>query len=645
MKFIITILFLLVYSSYSQFEELENENLFENTLIESEESEIFDDIEYYIVHPISLQNTNSLFLSRLPLINSEIAVRIVDLVQVQGINNYKALFDSLDLSQAQRYVLTNCTYFSQSRRSIPANLNVRIRTNYQFENVAGFEKSKFQGDKLNYYTKVSSNFNNMSGGILFDKDVGEPNYFDFISGYLSWDYSNFHIIVGDYSVEFGLGNILWRNFGFRKSPDVISPMRYEAKGILPYRSSIESNFFRGIAISNIYSLVKKSDLKFSLFVSKQFRHSTIDSIESLVTSLKNDGLFRTDLEISRKGNLEENILGSMIDYRIKNLQVSIAGFYYEYPFKLATQSSSVFKGKNGKNLSLFASYNLKNNYLRTEISRDAENYISAKLNYIVRENNYDFTVGLRSFPEFYRAQYGYIFGESSSASNEFGVYAGFDLKKFKNIKISIYADFYSTYGRTYYIPLNVSGVDLLSDFLYEINRDMLINLRFRYEIKNQLIELNNIKLIENIYRVSFRSDLKAKITDASYCRMRFEVVNRDRELNKAEEWGFAIFGEYKAEIFYNFSVGLRMSYYDTDSFNSAIWQYEYTMPGYAFNFPLYAHGMRFYLFTDYEINKFIRFWIKYSLLQKNNVKNISSGYNEIKGNKDNRLTVQLDFYF
>lgn len=645
MNYALLIFLILVYSSFSQFEDLSNENLFENTLVDTEDSEILDEIEYYRVYPIPLQKTNSIELSRLPLIDRELATKIIDLVQLQGIRNYNELFDSLSLSEVEKYILKNCTYYHQPTSPSSRYVDIRIRSNYQIEDVAGFEKGKFQGDKLDYYSRINANFDIISGGILLNKDAGEPNNFDFISGYLSANISNLNFIIGDYSIEFGLGNILWRNFGFRKGADAINPIRYKGKGILPYRSSIESNFFRGLAVSQLFVFDKNSDLKLNLFASRQYRHSTIDTVLNIVKSLKNDGLFRTDSEISRKNNLEENILGSIIEYRFRSLQISFAGFYYQYPYELSTQSSSNFTGKSGKNLSIFASYNIKNHFFRTEISQDASQCISAKLNYIVRDDYYDFTVGLRNFPELYRAQFGYIFGESSSPANEFGVYTGFIWKKFTNTKISFYADYYNTYGGTYYVPLNVSGVDLLGDYVRNFTDDWLINLRFRYEIKTEALNINNQKLVINSDRTSLRIELKAKIAEEMYCRMRLEIARRDYDSVKSEEWGSVIFGEYKTKILEKLNFGFRLSYYDTESYDSAIWQYEYTMPGYAFSYPLYGKGMRFYIYSDYKINEYLKFWLKYTLLFKNNVTAISSGYNEIQGFGSSRVTAQLDFYF
>ncbi len=643
MKYKFLLLLVISHICFSQFEELSNEQLFESSVIELDESEIFDDIEHYGMYPISLTKANSILISRLPLIDRDLAIRIVDLIQLQGIKDYKVLFDSLDLSDIQRYILKTCTYLYPTDTRYPS-MNWRFRSNYQIENVKGFEKNNFLGNKFDYYSRFDANYDVLKGGVLLNKDAGEPDNFDFISGYLNSEVSGFNILLGDYSIEFGLGNMLWRNFGLRKGAEVINPARYKGKGILPYRSSIESNFFRGIAITKYIVINNDSEIKFDAFVSRQFRHSTIDSVNNIVTSIKNDGLFRTNTEISKKNDLREDIIGGIFNYRINRFQFSIAGFHFNYPLELATQSSYVYKGKGGSNLSFFMSYSDDEHLLMTEITQDVGIQIASKLHYIFKANFFDMTVAMRYFPESYRAQFGYIFGENSSPTNEFGIYTGLTLKKIPNSKISIYADFYKTLGRTYYIPAIVSGTDLLGDFVYNFGRDFIGNLRFRYEIKNDFISDGTPKLLTKSDRISLRCELRANTTDKGFCRMRVEVCRKFYYAVKPSEMGVLIFGEYKTQIFENFNIGSRLSYYNTDSYNSAIWQYEYTMPGYALTYPLYGQGIRLYMYGDYKISQYIRIWVKYTQLLKNNQKVISSGYNEIEGFKSNRLTAQLDFY-
>jgi len=57
---------------------------------------------------------------------------------------------------------------------------------------------------------------------------------------------------------------------------------------------------------------------------------------------------------------------------------------------------------------------------------------------------------------------------------------------------------------------------------------------------------------------------------------------------------------------------------------------------------LFGKGLRWYLSTRYEIGAGIDLWVKYARTQKEGVKSMGSGADEILGDVDNRLTFQLE---
>ena len=63
------------------------------------------------------------------------------------------------------------------------------------------------------------------------------------------------------------------------------------------------------------------------------------------------------------------------------------------------------------------------------------------------------------------------------------------------------------------------------------------------------------------------------------------------------------------------------------------------------NLPLYGEGIRWYFMIKYNIISSLRVSIKYSETIRNNVTSIGTGYAEIIGGLDNKISLQIDFNY
>ena len=92
-------------------------------------------------------------------------------------------------------------------------------------------------------------------------------------------------------------------------------------------------------------------------------------------------------------------------------------------------------------------------------------------------------------------------------------------------------------------------------------------------------------------------------------------------------------------------IGARATLFQTDSYNSSVWQFEYAMPGFMSTTALYGAGSRFYIYSNIHIMNEISLIARYSITSKNQTKSISTGYNEILDNSNQVLSFQLDVGF
>jgi hypothetical protein len=144
-------------------------------------------------------------------------------------------------------------------------------------------------------------------------------------------------------------------------------------------------------------------------------------------------------------------------------------------------------------------------------------------------------------------------------------------------------------------------------------------------------------------RLNVRLDYEGRIVRGLNYRLRLDGVMVDFEDYFNQELGLVGFAELKYQVLEDLGIGGRLTKFSTASYESAIWQYEAIFPGYTISQPLYYNGTRYYLFIKYSPIKDLTLRIRYTMLTKFNVEKLGSGYEEISGNEDNRIYLQIDF--
>lgn len=198
----------------------------------------------------------------------------------------------------------------------------------------------YAGGPERIYTRATAAYRrNVSVNVTLETDPGEAFRWDPGTGTYGYDYVSMHaavmdvgridaLVVGDFIAEFGQGVALWRASGFGKGPDAVGGPGRVGRGIRPYGSVDENNFFRGAALS--LSLTPR--LVATAFASRRTLDASLgvpDSLDladpdlppgaldgTLVTSLSADGLHRTERELERKDALGETLVGAAAEYRL-----------------------------------------------------------------------------------------------------------------------------------------------------------------------------------------------------------------------------------------------------------------------------------------------------------------------------------------
>ncbi len=643
MRFYVLIILTVIYSSsvlFSQdYDESYLESILEKISAETGTSPIMDEIQKYIDKPLYLKTSTAEELLQIPGFSTSIAQMIL-IISLEPDATYDKIDSELNLTDEQMYILKLCTTLdgpSKSKKSF-----IRLRNQEQFQTQRGFETDSFKGSSLNLYAKSSIYYKNISAGFLLDKDPGEQFVTNFSSGFISGKVLNTHFIIGDYFVENGMGSILWKSYGMRKGAEVISPAMQIGSGIKPYRSTIDYNYFRGLAVQNNWKLSKSSNLSSILWASYSPRGANIDSSGRFATSLYSTGYYRTNNEIEKLNAINEKSFGGNLELQLASLKFGITSYLLDYSKEITSTSKTAFNGRTGFLSSAYFFLFFVHSSYAAEISSDAKGNIAGKSSAQFNFGDVELAFHYRYFKPEFRSPYGYNLGESDAPANETGLYSGILWKAGEKLDVALYIDLYKNISETKYLPIPKKGIDVFSELDFDITSKTKIRLRLRNEISTDSYKNENdsySSFTKNISRVRFdfiQSFKKIKLY------MRGEGVYASFEDIYPDEKGFLAFADLCWELFSELKFGGRFTYFSTDSYESAIWQFESIVPGYYLTFPLYGKGAKFYIYAGYSLIDDVSLWLRYSILTKKGVESMGSGYNEIQGNTDSRLYLQLD---
>ncbi len=620
------------------------ENLLEKISQDNEQTPQLDEIEYFIINKIYLADAEIDDLMKLPEFSFSDAERILKFVKANPFTTFRTMADSLNLTREQLIILKLCTGIQK-----PTKKNIfysRIRNENSLNQIRGFEDSSFKGDRLDLYQKYKFFYDTYEASLIISKNAGEKSIFDFYSSYLKMNFSGYDILLGDFYVQSGFGNNLWKGLGLRKGSDAISPAVQYGSGITPNNSTMDNGFFRGIGITKAYVMSKNSSLKALLHFSYTPRSGTADSLNN-ITSIYQLGLYRTENEISKKNKFNERMAGANLEYNYFGLKAGLNSFYLDYDKSMVTESATSFSGKGGMLNSIYTYYRFSPFTVGAELSKDAEFHTGFQSGMQYETSNLSAALHFRAFPSIYRSPYGYMFGETYTPANQTGIYLGLKYRVSANLSFSGYTDFYQSVKPTYSVPYPVKGSDffLQTNWNLSDNTQILLRLHFENSTDSKTDDSLSKKIVFQKSGTSARFEIFQKFNESFRTRIRIEGNYKSYDYTDNKDLGASCFGEFNWKMLNFLNIGGRVSYYSTDNYESAIWEFEGVAPGIMPTSLLYGNGFKWYSFLNLTPIKNISIWAVYSYFEKYNVSTLGTGYNLSKGNNTQKILLQMDFAY
>jgi len=581
------------------------EKILEEQAESLEQSELVELILWLRENPVNLNTAKLQTLEAIPGLSAKQSMEILKYRQKQG--PFTTVADLLNVSEMDQETFENVRELVSVQRSIPmtkvSHVNFRSRVSSRLEKPKGFKNGAYESSAQKVYNRLRFELlGTIKGGLLLEKDSGESRFDDLRLFYLSASpRKNIQIWFKHLQLEIGQGLVLWGPYGFAKSSAAVFPTKKRARGVRGYSSVDENSAFFGGAAS-----LKTGRFEIIVFASQNKLDATPVS-DNAVSTFSNTGFHRNQTEKNKKGFVTESAVGGRIKYNSS--------------FGESAQS------ENGG---------------RALLAGSIFDFSPIKLAILYRNYQKDF----QNFHAF-------GFGESNGRTqNEKGYYLGLNYRLASHTKISAYFDIFSNPWRTFFEPLPVEGREFSVQIEQKFGRQIHLTFRFREKVdhetedvfdafgrtKKELIEKKRSQLrLQLDYQLSKQLRLRSRVEFIKVDRNRFNSGN-----DKEDENGFLVYQDIRLRPNEKFQIQARLTFFESDTFDSRLFQFENDLPGVLTNRALFGRGNRWYLLTKYQPVKKFAAYLKYSETYRDDVDVIGTGADQIDSNLDRRVSVQLE---
>ncbi len=485
------------------------------------------------------------------------------------------------------------------------------------------EEGGYVGSSIKYYQRVRYRSSHLSMNVTQEKDPGEPLDgklgFNFFSGHVALQDNGKlkNLVIGDYGLSFGQGLVLWNGGAFGKGREVTGSVSKSERGILPYASAQETDFYRGVAAT--YG----GKLQVSGFYSYRKRSASVINGDT-VRYPRSDGLHRTLNERAVFNNLGQQLYGGRIRADLPFGFIGATG--YQLSFDKFIYSGNAVYNRYDFTGAEMASLGIDYRFLLGSASAFGEaaasenggyGFISGIESPLGKDT--DLVLAYRNYSRDFHSLLGSGFGEASGgAQNETGIYLGLRHSLNQIITLSGYFDQYRFPAPRFGTSQSTRGFDWLGLATVRLNRNLRFYLQVRSKIKeNEFADTDpygrGVRILGSDLRRSIRGHLEYWVNKHFRIRTRAEVV-QSRPAGQEKETGYLLYQDLRFASAANWKMDMRVTVFETRSFNSRVYQFENDLLYVMSNKMLHGTGQRLYLLFNIEPFTFMEGQIWYNSL-------------------------------
>ena len=483
----------------------------------------------------------------------------------------------------------------------------------------------YLGSPERLYVKFRQRYGNqLSYGVVAEKDPGET----FLGGRgerRGFDFYGLHFFVrnlnprvravalGDFSVSFGQGLILYTGFGFGKSSYTTSVAR-RSPTLQPYASVNEFSFVRGAGVT----LRPAEHWEASVFAGRQRRTGNLAADSLSVSSLSLSGYHRTRNELADRRLVGQTTFGGNLRYepsRRLSLGLNFVGEHLGTPLRPRDQPYNLFyfRGTDLGNLSLDYRYRIRNFSFFGEWAGNAYccgageavpgrgTALLSGVN-VGLDPRADLAVVYRRYGAAYRALNARPFGETAGGRNEEGMYLGIELRPGQRWRLNGYADVWRHPWLRFGIDAPSLGREYRLRGTYTVKRKLDTYLEVRSETKGAGVDGGDTLRLDPVVartRWQLRAHAGYRLTSALEWRSRIDVGFTDTE-GELRQSGWMAYQDLHYRPLGPFGFSARLAVFRTPGYDVRFYEYENGLTYNARVLPYYGEGLRGFLLLRYR---------------------------------------------
>ena len=531
----------------------------------------------------------------------------------------------------------------------------------------------YAGSPTRLYTRFRvRSQRHLSLNVTLEKDPGERFAWDPASSVYGFDHVTGHLavrdlgrletlVVGDYVANFGQGVVLWRSSAFGKGRETVRPLARAGQGLVPYGSTEENSFFRGVAVT----VRLARGLSTSAFVSRRTLDATLDvdgetedtAFEDLseATALSLSGLHRTPTELDKKDAVREDLLGSHLGLHRGAVRVGMVGYQsrFDHPFQPgeAPYQRFRFQGRRATMGGVYADVFLGAVHVFGEAARSPEGGIGGLGGVTVRlTNGAEVVILARHYPRDFVSLHGYAFGERNGATtNETGYYVGLTLQPTPTWRLAAFFDQYRFPWVRFGVPRPSTGYEAFFVIEHRPRRWLTFYLQGRSETKEAgITHIDALARRLDALRPETRQALRLhgdyRFSPRLRLRARLEAV-RFAPRHAPDAYGMVLYQDIRWRLVKAVQLDVRLAFFDTDTFETRVFTYENDLL-YTFAVPAFSgRGQRAYVLVQWTPSARLTLQAKAAATRFENVRSVGSGLDEVEGNRLREVRAQLRWRF
>jgi len=614
--------------------------------------------------PLDLNLASASEIEQIPGLGPLIAFRIVSQRSIQPFQKVEDL-GKIDGVTAEVLRSLN-PFITVKRKSIlsPQRVHIRTRGARSAIGQSGIVRSPYAGSLDKLYSKIVAHIEGPSGsdrqdlfdseqpkssvtlGLVTEKDPGEKNYFDFISGHLwaSIPGISARLLLGDFVFEGGQGLVFWRSSGLSKGTEATAGVARSGVGIRPSFSTDQAWFFRGAAAT--------IDLKpgtVSVFYSNKHLDAGTDS-SGVVTRFDTDGLHRTETEMKTMGKLREVSYGARFTSKLtEGFQVGVSALTSRFDKMVKLPGIFGFDGEASSSLGVDASLTRSTLRIFGELAQDYNRARAGVVGIVMNPcQGTNIALLARFYPRDFKTFHGSGFSANGANNvNESGFYCGLTLRPVSWLNVNASWDQFLFPWRTTNAMFPSRGNELMVQTELDLSSRTSLEIHLRSREKPADLTLVSPAGLAQMTddgrsQLNYRATLTVGSSQSVVWRSRVEVVTVHYALRSGREMGMLMFQDVSFVPVRHISVAARVIAFDTPTYDSRVYEYEEEVPGACQTPALYGKGFRWYFIGRSEFFGRVSISVKYSQTRREEVRLSAFVGEDLSAQADDHLTLQID---